>query len=66
MGMTIAVYRIDSESGERTTVQDRYDVRPTTVPTPLSAALPPCDCERCQKGERSGSTRDKWGTVQTP
>ena len=47
MGMTIAVYRIDP-AGKRTTVRKRYDVHPANVPAPLSAALPPCTCARCQ------------------
>ena len=64
MGMTIAVYRIDVESGKRTTVRDRYDVASAPVPATLSAALPPCACTRCRKGERAGSFRDKWGTVR--
>ncbi|SDM95596.1 hypothetical protein SAMN05216259_102123 [Actinacidiphila guanduensis] len=65
MSMTIAVYRIDATSGERITVRDRYDVRPATTPPPLTTALPPCDCERCRKGARSGAPRDKWGTVRS-
>jgi hypothetical protein len=45
MGMTIAVYRINSESGERTTVRDRYDVRRGRVqrfpPRSRSGSRPP-------------------------
>ena len=64
MGMSITVYRINPESGERIIVRDRYDVRPTTLTVPLSAALPPCACRRCQLAEQSGALRDKWGTVR--
>lgn len=49
MGMTIAVYRVNPMSGERTTVRDRYDVQPATLPAPLSSALPPCGCKRCRQ-----------------
>jgi hypothetical protein len=63
MGMTIAVYRIDAKSGERTTVRDRYHVIPASAP-PLRAVLPPCDCEQCTERERAGGFRDTTGTVQ--
>ncbi|WP_329180434.1 helix-turn-helix domain-containing protein [Streptomyces sp. NBC_01477] len=40
---------------------DRVELDRASTINELATALPclPCDCERCQKGERSGSSRDK-------
>lgn len=63
MGMTIGVYRVSPETGERTVVRKRYMVRPGTE-VPLHNALPPCQCSRCAALERAGGRRDPTGTVQ--
>ena len=49
MTMTIAVYRIDRESGTRTPVREKYTVEAPDVPEGLPAP-PPCACARCTEG----------------
>jgi hypothetical protein len=44
--MTIAVYRIDPETGARTQVREKHTVKPVDVPD-VTSALPPCTCPRC-------------------
>ncbi|MFI1162131.1 hypothetical protein ACH4UM_00625 [Streptomyces sp. NPDC020801] len=46
MTMTIAVYRINPETGARTVVREKRTVKPLEVPAATSA-LPPCSCPRC-------------------
>lgn len=65
MGMSLAVYRVNAETGERTTVRSRYHVRTAALPTPFSTVLPACRCARCEERERAGGYRDTSGTVQT-
>lgn len=65
MGMTIAVYRVNAQTGERTVLRDRYFVSNLALPSPSGIKLPPCDCERCQGRQQEGGYRDKSGTVQT-
>jgi hypothetical protein len=64
MGMTIAVYRINPQTGERTVLRKRYSVRPAALPAPTGIKLPPCSCELCQQRQQAGGYRDKSGTVQ--
>jgi hypothetical protein len=44
--MTIAVYRVNRETGARTQVREKHTVTPLEVPETTSA-LPPCTCPRC-------------------
>ncbi|MFF3910130.1 hypothetical protein ACFYZJ_30085 [Streptomyces sp. NPDC001848] len=46
MSMTIAVYRINPETGARTPVRAKHTVKPVEVPDATSG-LPPCTCPRC-------------------
>ncbi|WP_078618289.1 MULTISPECIES: hypothetical protein [unclassified Streptomyces] len=46
MGMTIAVYRVNPETGERTQVREKRTVKPLAV-IETSSKLPPCSCLRC-------------------
>ncbi|MFI1168307.1 hypothetical protein ACH4UM_33155 [Streptomyces sp. NPDC020801] len=46
MTMTIAVYRINPETGARTVVREKRTVKPLEVPE-VSSALPPCSCPHC-------------------
>ncbi|MEU5087523.1 hypothetical protein [Streptomyces sp. NPDC021356] len=46
MAMTIAVYRVNPETGERTQVREKHTVKPLEVPEATSV-LPPCSCPRC-------------------
>lgn len=43
--MTIAVYRIDPQTGARTLVRAEHTVQPSSVPD-LSSGYPPCGCPR--------------------
>jgi hypothetical protein len=50
--MTIAVYRINPQTGVRTQVRGRRTVEPATTPD-LTSGYPPCACPRCTgKGGR--------------
>ncbi len=46
MGMTLAVYKINPETGARTQVRRRRTVRPAGQPD-VSGRYPPCACPRC-------------------
>lgn len=46
MGMTIAVYRVNPETGERTQLREKHTVKPLAV-IEASSKLPPCSCPRC-------------------
>lgn len=46
MTMTIAVYRINAETGARTDVQSTRTVQPAKVPE-VSSGYPACACPRC-------------------
>ncbi|MET8562025.1 hypothetical protein ABZV75_16070 [Streptomyces flaveolus] len=46
MSMTIAVYRINPETGARTQVREKHTVKPLEVPDATSA-LQPCSCPCC-------------------
>jgi hypothetical protein len=43
--MTIAVYRIDPQTGARTVVRAEHTVKPSSVPD-FSSQYPPCACPR--------------------
>lgn len=49
--MTLAVYRIDPQTGARTPVRSTHTVQPASVPD-LSSQYPPCACPR-HKGSES-------------
>lgn len=49
MTMTMAVYRINPETGARTEVRKRHIVKPVEAPE-TTFALPPCSCPRCIGG----------------
>jgi hypothetical protein len=44
--MTIAVYRVNRETGERTDIRPRHTVRPLNAPE-VSRRWPDCTCQRC-------------------
>ncbi|MET9090750.1 hypothetical protein ABZX72_01530 [Streptomyces cyaneofuscatus] len=45
-GLTINVYRVDTETGDRTPVR-QYETTPAEVPE-KTHAFPPCTCPRCR------------------
>ncbi|MEU3836154.1 hypothetical protein [Streptomyces microflavus] len=45
-GLTITIYRVDGETGDRTPVK-QYETTPAEQPE-ASHALPPCTCPRCR------------------
>jgi hypothetical protein len=47
--MTIAVYRINPETGERTQLREKHTVKPLAV-IETDSRLPPCSCPRCVGG----------------
>ncbi|MCX4904596.1 hypothetical protein [Streptomyces sp. NBC_00878] len=53
--MTIAVYRIDPQTGARTLVRAEHTVTPSNVPD-LSSGYPPCACPR-HKGSDERANR---------
>lgn len=73
--MTIAVYRIDRETGARTTVRERVTVvgSPAAV-FAVDTTFPPCQCPRCRPRAvgtivptglpapaEAGAPRSAWG-----
>lgn len=48
--MTIAVYRIDPQTGAQTLVRAQHTVKPASVPD-LSSEYPPCACPRHRGSE---------------
>jgi hypothetical protein len=55
--MTIAVYRISGQSGQRTSVRPKRTVRPVEQPD-LSTRWPACTCQRCLKPDSGDPDRD--------
>lgn len=47
VGMTLAVYRINPRTGERTIVRPKTEVTPVTV-LPLTDVYPACRCPLCR------------------
>lgn len=45
--MTLAVYRLNRETGARACVRRKHTVQPARVPE-LSQKYPPCTCPRCR------------------
>lgn len=55
--MTIAVYRLNPETGARTCVRRKHTVRPARVPA-LGEKYPPCTCPRCRTTAADQSTEE--------
>ncbi|MEW2119224.1 hypothetical protein AB0945_29355 [Streptomyces sp. NPDC005474] len=54
MTMTLAVYRLNRETGARTLVRAKHTVQPARIPE-LGQKCPPYICPRCRSG-----AADQW------
>ncbi|MET9107179.1 hypothetical protein [Streptomyces zhihengii] len=46
-GLTVSVYRVDPETGDRTSVQEQRFLPADETPV-MHLAFPPCACPRCR------------------
>lgn len=56
MGMTIAVYRVNADTGARTCVRRTRTVRPAKAPEVVHK-YPPCACPRCTAAPQTDTQR---------